>query len=63
MDLVKELRQTLIEESTSIITKIVHQIFSDILKNSDKPLYDLKFDEVIEIIRSVERKEITAIPQ
>jgi len=53
----------LIEESTSIITKIMYQIFSDILKNSDKPLSDLKFDEVIEIIRSVETKEITTIPQ
>jgi len=60
---VKESRQTLIEESTSIITKIMYQIFSDILKNSDKPLSDLKFDEVIEIIRSVETKEITTIPQ
>jgi len=60
---VKESSQTLIEESTSIITKIMYQIFSDILKNSDKPLSDLKFDEVIEIIRSVETKEITAIPQ
>jgi len=59
----KESRQTLIEESTSIITKIMYQIFSDILKNSDKLLYVLKFDEVIEIIRSVETKEITAIPQ
>jgi len=63
IDLVKESRQTLIEESTSIITKIACQIFSDILKNSDKPLSDLKFDEIIEIIRSVETKEITAIPQ
>jgi len=60
---VKESRQTLIEEATSIITKIMYQIFSDILKNSDKSLSDLKFDEVIEIIRSVETKEITAIPQ
>jgi len=60
---VKESRQTLIEESTSIITKIMYQIFIEILKNSDKPLSDLKFDEVIEIIRSVETKEITAIPQ
>jgi len=63
IDLVKESRQTLIEESTSIITKIMYQIFSHILKNSDKPLSDLKFDEVIEIIRSVETKDITAIPQ
>jgi len=63
IDLVKESRQTLIEESTSIITKIMCQIFSDILKNSDKSLTDLKFNEVIEIIRSVETKEITAIPE
>jgi len=60
---VKESRQPLIEESTSIITKIVCQIFSDILENSDKSLSDLKLDEVIEIIRSVEIKEITAIPE
>ena len=53
----------MIEESTSIIKKIVYQIFSDVLKNSDKPLSDLRFDEVMEIIRSVETKEVTAIPQ
>lgn len=63
IDLVKESRQTLIEEGTSIITKIMYQIFSDIFKNVDKPLSVLKFDEVIEIVRSVETKEITAIPQ
>jgi uncharacterized protein YbcI len=60
---VKESRQTLIEESTAIITKIMYQIFSDIFRNSDKPLSVLKFDEVIEIVRSLETKEITAIPQ
>jgi len=63
IDLVKESRQTLTEEATSIITKILYQIFIDVLKNSDKPLFDLRFDEVIEIIRSVETKEVTTIPQ
>jgi len=60
---VKESRQIFTEEATSIITKIRYQIFIDILKNSNKPLSDLKFDEDIEIIRSIETKEITAIPK
>lgn len=58
-ELREELRRTLAKEATSIIVKTMYQIFIDILRNSNKPLSNLKFDEVIEIIRTFESKPET----
>lgn len=55
----EELSKVLAEKATSIIIRTMYQIFLDVLRNSNKPLSDLKFDEVIQAIRSIDSEERT----
>lgn len=56
--LLEETKQAIAKEATSVIVRIAFQFFIDILRESDKPLSQLKLDEVARIIREMEAKEV-----